>query len=605
MKNVYVILGFHAHEPNKESGNLILQDTADQDIKKAVPFENLIIKNSVLVRDTFLALIQLSKNFNIPVCLAASNEILLQLRNAVPETFTKLREAYQERAIYPIFNFAHEAHVLYLNPEEVIDEIRLNVEFFEEMADVSVSKHAGYKGIFPPECSIDGKKIDSFSQAGVDYLIAPHLKDQFINYSVTPQTDPDFSPLQFDNGIAVFSRNHAVSEGLWQVLTRLKPKWAIQEGYLLGEFPVFAEEYLSGKYLKNPLSLQEAIDEYTNILRQVVQEAPENGVICSLQKLDTMNFGEWALGIIGAAWQNIVSENSVQVHFVTPAQILKERNKNTFPRLKFDEVCWYPENRVIINFDGQYPPLGVSEYNGFKVGEKLWRKWPFIFWEPGRQLTTIFHSLFSSFGYKVTTKLKVRELMQQSLLGLELEEQFALNLRFIKRATNWVASFDPELQREVFLRAYYICKRMSDLRLDAARFQRISDETLVKLDNILEIILGQRISLLQSGIKKMEQTKMTAFPLSDALLQGAKTWQDKASFALKNAQNLNRSGKNSGELLKALAECFKDVFLSLDSIKRVIKDMPEKEFVFTEIYKQLYKSFPPKLFTTLEMLMFK
>ncbi len=605
MKTVNVILGFHAHEPNRELGNQILQEASDPDIKRGLPFDNPLAKNAPSVRDTFLALIQLAKNFNVPICLAASNEILLQLRNIAPETFTKLREAYQERSLYPILNFAYEAHVLFTSPEEVQDELRLNTEFLEDVCEVSLAKYVKHKGAFPPECSIDGKKINSFTQAGIEFIIAPHLKDQFINYTLTPPVDVDFSPLQLENGVVVFPRHHTVSEGLWQVLTRLKPKWAMQQGYLLGEYPVFSQEYSSGQYLKFPISLQEAIDEYTAILKQVVTDAPDNGVILSMQKLDMMDFGEWALGIIGAAWQNIIAENIAQVRFVTPDTIIDERSKASFSRLKFDEVCWYPENRVIINIDGQYPPLGVAEYNGYKVGDKLWKKWPFIFWEPGRQLTTILQSLLNSFGHRTTLRIKVREMMQQNLMNIDVGEQCALNLRQIKRASNWVANIDEEPLRETFLHAYFIVKRLSQFNLLPERFQKISEETLVSMDSTLEIILGQRINVLLTNIKKMEQAKMVGYPLAYTYLNGANVWKDKASFSLRSVQNLNRAGKNTKDLLIALAECLKFIFLSLDGIRHATKDLPEKEYVYAEIYKQLYKTFPPKMLTSLEMMLFK
>ncbi len=605
MKNVYVVLGFHAHEASKEIGNQILQEAVDPDIKKLLPFDNVLAKNAPLVRDTFLALIQLSKNLNIPICLAASNEILSQLRNIAPETFTKLREAYQERSIYPILNFAYEAHILLTSPEEVADEVRMNTEFIEDVLEITLARYIKHKGVFPPECSIDGKKTDAFAQAGLEYVLAPHLEDQFFNFTVTPPGKVEFTPLQFENGVVVFPRNHKASEGLWQVLTRLKPKWAAQQGYLLGEYPVFTEEYTTGQYLKFPLSLQEAIDEYTNILRQVITDVPDNGVIFSMQKLDMLNFGEWALGIIGAAWMNVMADNVAQIRFVTPDTILDEKPKSSFPRIKFDEISWFPENRVIVNIDGQYPPLGIAEYNGYKVGEKLWKRWPFIFWEPGRQLTTIIHSLYNSYGHKATSKLKVREMLQQNLMQVDLEEQYALHLRMIKRASNWVSSLEEDSLREVFLHAYYVLRRMSVAHLDPARFQRISDETLTGLDATLDILLGQRILLLQSNIKKMEQTKMVSYPLAYTYLSGAAIWKDKASFALRNAQNLNRSGKNVQELVVHLCECCKDVCLCLNNIKHTHKDLPEKEYVYTEMYKQLYKTFPPKLHSSLDMLLYK
>lgn len=605
MKNVYVILGFRAHEPNKDIGNQILQETADPDLKKAVPFENQLAKNSALVRDTFLALIQLSKNFNVPVCLSASNEMLSQLRNVAPETFAKLREAYQDGSIYPILNFAFDAHVLYSSAEEVGDEIRLNIEFLEDIVEISTAKYMKHRGVCPPECSIDIKKINAFNQVGVEYLIAPHLKEQFVATTVTPQVDVDFSPLQLENGMVIFPRNCAVSEGLWQVLIRLKPKWALEQGYVLGEFPVFTQEYVSGQYLKFPISLQEAIDEYTGILRQVVSDAPDNGVIFSMQRLDMVNFGEWALGIIGAAWQNIIAENSAVIHFVTPEQILDSRNKAVLPKVKFDEICWFPENRVILNIDGHYPPLGIAEYMNYNVGERLWKKWPFIFWEPGRQLTTVFHTLFANFGFRTTGKIKVRDLMQQNLLSIDLSEQMVLHLRFMKRATNWISTRDEDLLREVFLHAYYIAKKFSLLNADPSRFQKISEESLNGIGNISEIFIGNRIHLLQSCIQKMEQVKMIAFPTASPCLSAASLWREKASFALRNIENLNRSGKNTRELLVQLSDCFKYMFLSLDNIHRVTKEIPDKEFIYTEMYKQLYKIFPPKLHSSLEMFLYK
>jgi hypothetical protein len=260
---------------------------------------------------------------------------------------------------------------------------------------------------------------------------------------------------------------------------------------------------------------------------------------------------------------------------------------------------------VIINIDGQYPPLGVAEYNGYKVGDKLWKKWPFIFWEPGRQLTTILQSLLNSFGHRTTLRIKVREMMQQNLMNIDVGEQCALNLRQIKRASNWVANIDEEPLRETFLHAYFIVKRLSQFNLLPERFQKISEETLVSMDSTLEIILGQRINVLLTNIKKMEQAKMVGYPLAYTYLNGANVWKDKASFSLRSVQNLNRAGKNTKDLLIALAECLKFIFLSLDGIRHATKDLPEKEYVYAEIYKQLYKTFPPKMLTSLEMMLFK
>jgi hypothetical protein len=175
----------------------------------------------------------------------------------------------------------------------------------------------------------------------------------------------------------------------------------------------------------------------------------------------------------------------------------------------------------------------------------------------------------------------------------------------IKRASNWTPTLDEDLLREVFLHAYFILRRMSVANLDPERFQRISDETLTGLDATLDILLGQRILLLQANIKKMEQTKMVSYPLAYTYLSGAAVWKDKASFALRNAQNLNRAGKNIKDLVVNLSECCKAVSLCLDSIKHTTKDLPEKEFVYTEMYKQLYKTFPPKLHAALDMLLFK
>ena len=132
MKQVYVILSFHAHEPLWDFPGQ-LQALADrEEIRSGVTAENYLRRRKEEGRDIYLDLLAMGRRMNIPLCLEASNELLFQLAQITPETFAKLKAAFHEGALHTILGHAHHTHITLLTEEEIYDELRLNAEFYRE-----------------------------------------------------------------------------------------------------------------------------------------------------------------------------------------------------------------------------------------------------------------------------------------------------------------------------------------------------------------------------------------------------------------------------------------------------------------------------------------
>lgn len=156
MKQIYVILAFHAHEPLWDSPKHVLEELEDQEMKHTVLSENWIDKRSREGRDIYRDLIRFSRDMGVPVTLEATNELLLQIANFMPGAFEALRDAYQAGILYPLYGNAHHTHVALLSEEELKEEIELNRQFVHQMLGAPEPK---YKGLFPTEDSLDVYKL--------------------------------------------------------------------------------------------------------------------------------------------------------------------------------------------------------------------------------------------------------------------------------------------------------------------------------------------------------------------------------------------------------------------------------------------------------------
>jgi hypothetical protein len=181
MKNVYVILAFHAHEPTWDLPQRLLGNIDDVYLKQALKDENWLLKRKSEGRDIYKQLIDFALNMRCPVSLEITNELLRQLSDIFPETLQSLRKAYSDRVIYPVYGYAHHTHVALLTEDEIEDEIRLNREYIHDVLHVPVPQ---FPGLFPIEGSLDARKLDPLKKSGIKWVIFPNFDHNKTHYSV-------------------------------------------------------------------------------------------------------------------------------------------------------------------------------------------------------------------------------------------------------------------------------------------------------------------------------------------------------------------------------------------------------------------------------------
>lgn len=264
MKRIFVILAFHAHEPLWDFP-VQLQSLADrEEIRAGTVAENYIRKRRESGRDIYLDLLEMGKRMNVLLCLEITNELLFQIEQIIPDTFAGLAEAFQSGRLHPILGHAHHTHNALLSESEIEDELRLNAEYlFEHIR----SKKPEIIGAFPTEDSIDSHKLNAYRNFGVTYLVFPHLTPEKCHYRVNTDDPVDitYRPFQIAPGLIGLPRNFPISQFIWKPITQMKPEPLRGQGYLLGDYPVFSEEYNGKEKVRFPISFTEAVTEYTRV----------------------------------------------------------------------------------------------------------------------------------------------------------------------------------------------------------------------------------------------------------------------------------------------------------------------------------------------------
>ena len=133
---------------------------------------------------------------------------------------------------------------------------------------------------------------------------------------------------------------------------------------------------------------------------RALDDAPDGGLILYMQDLELMDFGDVALDIMEEAWKRVLKEKLARVRFVTPDEYLEKRvmpNLHQLKRLYFHQISWAPEIRLVLRYDGHYPPLEAGKFRGMDAARDIFRRWPFIFWEPGRYMVQLVNSLAGYF----------------------------------------------------------------------------------------------------------------------------------------------------------------------------------------------------------------
>jgi hypothetical protein len=611
MKEVYVILAFHAHEPIWELTQKLLENVDDIDLKQALQDENWLLKRSAEGRDIYMELVKFARDMNIPVSLEITNELLIQIATIMPGTLSGIKAAYNERLFYPVYGYAHHTHIALLTEAEIEDEIRLNREYIHDVLQVPQPK---YPGLFPIEGSLDASKLEALKRSGIVWVIFPNFDRHKAYYETDGNLNEKHEPFLLSNGIIALPRHFPVSQYIWRPITKWKTEGVKNQGYILGRYWVLPEEYQHRQFVRFPIDGEAAVSEYEAVLRKSLKEAPDRGLILYIQDLELMDFGDVALDIMRSAWTNVIGQNDVKVSFVTPDQYLDKIVMSALDKLKhvrFHQVSWAPEIRLVLRYDGHYPPMEAGEFRGIDAAEEIFRPMPFIFWEPGRYIVELVNFLLATSGFKQEIPAKADQLNEVNYDFAELPTgvQIALHSRIIKRACNWGWFPNEGLQKRPFIHGYCLAELLL-AQLDISSTASLKDN-LLPLDNscfhglerILEIIIDTRCSYLTEALVKLSFKSGWEYTEAFEELDSAYHWRREATKFILRAQHHSErlqfatGGRFVTELRRLLInfrEYCRSVFISIDHIQRTWVKAGDVATVLTAMYEYLYRLYPPK-----------
>jgi hypothetical protein len=616
MKQVYVILAFHAHEPLWDLPNELITLVDDSEIRNAIRGENYVLKRVQEERDIYAHLVQMASSLGAPVALDVTNELLVQIAWYMPETFQKLSAAYKNGNIYPLYTHAHHTHAALLTTDEIADEIRLNMELLHKVMGVPEPKHSG---AFPTEGSVDAAKLAAYKDSGMEYIIFPHLSNRKTHFITEGKGDTQYRAFMVGPDVLALPRHFPVSQYIWRPITRYDPEGVKNQGYILGKYWVFAEEYRNKSYVPFPISWEEAVAEYTAVLEDTLMESPERGLILYIQDLELMDFGDAALRIMEQAWKDVISKKIAEVRFITPDDYLESLgNVAELPRVRFHQVSWSPEIRLVLRYDGHYPPLNAGKFRDVDLDTAVFRQLPFVFWEPGRFLINIYGAVLEAFGMprRLAGDAILLHDTRYAIPRFDFKDQVALHYRLMKRACNWGWRPEEGRQKRPFLHGY----RLSELLLEAAsevsdfagtRYLHPGDATYVGAERILEFLLDTRLDYLRTGI---EEGGLAGEQKEAALLEIERGQSHRiiATEFIKRALEASRSvesattpdGKSEAlnRLIRELKGYCREVFVATDHIQRAWGYIDNIDTMIVTMYQQLYEIYPPRFPTVFKEL---
>lgn len=626
MKRVYVILSFHAHEPLWDFPGQ-LQALADREvIRRGVTAENYLRKRREAGRDIYGEMMRMAEKMRIPLCLEASNELLFQIEQIMPETFTKLKRGFKDRVLHPILGHAHHTHVSLLGGEEIYDELRLNAEYLFEHMKIDPPS---VLGAFPTEDSIDSHKLQAYRRFGVKYLIFPHLHPDKCRYrlhgygaepaspnaasgreNIIPKTYI-YLPFAIGEGLIGLPRNFPVSQYIWRPITRMRPAPLRPQGYLLGDYPVFPEEYRGEGRVNFPISFAEGVAEYTGVLRSELDKAPEDGLLLYIQDLELMDFGDEALKVMEAAWSAVRAENNWEIIFTTPQDYLETKGylnpPAALPVLEFDQISWAPEIRPVLRTDGHYPPLTAGKIKGVDVIRDYLRNWPFAFWEPGRYFTLLTNYLLGRLGFDLNLPVSASELVKQEYEPSRLGRELRMRLlgRLMKRGCNWGWRPDEARQKRPVAALYLLCQEFAAAEKAAAgpagRYSLNSEdwrEILSGLKEVNNLFLTYRQEYLEAGLTNLGWMNED----QEKRLGKVAEFKDEADQAVDHlAGRVDGEGEaDPGEIALILKEYCRSLFLGTELLQEIWAHVPDAGQLVTQMYLHLYQEVPPRFLRYLQ-----
>ncbi|HAA33675.1 MAG TPA: glycoside hydrolase [Firmicutes bacterium] len=614
MKDIYVILAFHAHELLWDLPEMLLSYLDEQNpMKNTILDESYMKKRKDEDRDIYSRSIRFAESLNAPLCVEYTNELLSQIRDVMPRAFQKLKESYARGRLYPLYGHAHHTHVALLREEEIIQEIQWNRQYLHSFMGAAYPK---YSGLFSPEASYDYNRMKSLERANIHYIIFPHLSEQKAPFSLKGGGDFQYKPFLIKTerkNILAFPRNFPISQEIWRPITKMKREEVKFQGYMLGTYPVFDNEYLYGQLEKFPVTLEEGVEIYKDVLRRELERAPSGGVLVHIQDLELMDFGDIALEIMEKAWKQTLAETkeNIKIHFVTPDQyiddVLKSEGMKSLPELKFDRISWAPEIRLILRADGHYPPLGVTGVGRYDRDKTGLYHHPHIFWENGKYFCGIFDTLVENFN--ISTAIPVHGAhfndTGYDLLQEETDTQVIMCLRIMKRACNWGWRPTEGRQKLPYLKGFLLCsallKKMEEYPAElllSRRLQSLDERNIVGIVRMLDIFIDSRINYLKYGMERLAREKGVDLASAYSEIEHVFKWKEMAIEKALQLYAVNKAETESAEKVKKVLELLRDycqaVFMSTEHIQRLwgkLKD--DTEYLVEKMYEYLYDLYPP------------
>ncbi|MEW5783993.1 MAG: glycoside hydrolase [Bacillota bacterium] len=614
MKDIYVIMAFHAHELLWDLPEKLLSYLDDGNpMKETILDQNYIKKRKEEDRDVYTLGIQLGEKLHAPICVEYTNELLQQINEVIPEIFHKIKGHFHSGRLYPIYGHAHHTHVSLLSNEEITQEITWNMQLLHNFMDVPYPK---YKGFFSPEASYSFDKIEGAAAANIDYLIFPHLSEDKAPFEIVGKGDYIYKPFLIKAGrrnILALPRNFPISQEIWRPITRMKRDAVKDQGYRLGDYAVFFNEYLSGQTESYPIEMSEGVELYKAVLRQELTQAPPDALLVYIQDLELMDFGDIAIEILGQAWQEVLQEDreKYRVHFVTPDQyidqVLIAEGVEKLPVLRFENISWAPEIRLVLRADGHYPPLGVTGVGRYSTAKSGMYEHPHIFWENGKYFCGLFDTLVENFDIKVNIAAHGERFNETAyeLAGEDLDTRVIMYRRLMKRACNWGWRPTEGRQKRPCLDGYLLCdtllKKIEQFP-GALIFSRepvnLEPRQIVGLVETLQVFIDRRLEYLRYGMEKYMAEH--GGDLSEAYreIETVNRWKE---VAVQKAKDLFTVNKNENmtwiskikQIISLVQDYCQAVFMATEHIQKVWGVVPDVEHMVDRMYEYLYEIYPP------------
>lgn len=614
-KKVNVIICFHGHEPLWDLPAQLQKTVEDHRFSSALAPENYLRKRMTEVRNIYRDLLAFLSRLNIKASVDFTNELLFQLEKELPQTFEALCKAYQEGKLFPIYTMAHHTHAVLLDEDDFIEDFQMNQEFLHKKMNVPKPKYCGF---FFTECSVERKYLNILYEKGIRFILFPHLNPRKSEYTLEDTNyDYRYLPFKADNLIAL-PRHFSVSQEIWRPITQIYPDKVKYQGYLLGQYYVFDNEYNEKKYIPTLNNEEEGINQYSQILKRAIEECPSNGLILYLQDLELMDFGDVALRIMEGAWRKALEDKNLEINFITPDEYISQNDlvNRKLPGIGFRQISWAPEIRLVLRFDGHYPPLEAKDVNGRDIVPDIFKKYPFIFWQMGRYYADFFAWLIESCGFPKTIGVSSTLIAEEGyqLARFPYYQRIPLHLRLMKRACNWGWRPDEGRTKRIYLNGFFIADSLLlNLKFYSKKFfPRILEDAKILIEGMYkyaEISVDMRISYLRFGLKRLQDEKKIEPQEALSELDYANNFKQQALAGLdkiKNSLNEIEKQKDKKEsfllILTETREFCRNMFLSLEHIQRAWGKSQDIDFMVLSMYKYLYDEIPPRILTTLEEL---